>query len=96
MLQLLAEGKSMKEVAAVLDISPTDRRIPQIPDHGASRRQDQRRARAVRDQTRSDNAAHVTYGHARAGTSQEPVLHIPMKIALGWFDSVFLARSARP
>ena len=50
-LQLLAEGRSMKEVAAVLDISP---RTVEFHKCGswAYRRQDQRRARSAGGEAR--------------------------------------------
>ena len=39
-LQLLAEGNSMKEVATILAGQPQDRRVSQIPHHGTARYQD--------------------------------------------------------
>ena len=35
-LQLLAEGKSMKEVASILNVTASDGRLPQVPDDGAA------------------------------------------------------------
>ena len=51
-LQLVAEGKSMKEVAAILDISPRTVEFHKVPHHGAPRAEERRRARPVRNQAR--------------------------------------------
>ena len=55
-LQLLAEGKSMKEVAAVLDISPRTVEFHKYRIMELLRVTHQRRARAVRHQAWADRA----------------------------------------
>ena len=49
-LQLLAEGRSMKEVAALLNLTPRTVAFPQVPNHAAAQAQVERRARPVRRQ----------------------------------------------
>lgn len=50
-LQLLAEGRHAKEIAATLNVSPQDRGISQIPDHRNARSSHGRRIGLLRGQT---------------------------------------------
>ena len=65
-LQLLAEGKSMKEVAALPECGPADCCLSQIPDDGAAQDQDQCGAHPVRDPA----AYRLTACRPRASRSQ--------------------------